>query len=84
MKAAAAHIRNAMRQHSLNQKQAAERLGISESYLSKILAGTAPVSAFVAVRLLATMNIDGRKLLLDQTLVEYERAKLEYTREVAG
>lgn len=62
----------------------ADRLGISETYLEAMLTRKLAVTGFVAVRLERHYGIDSRKLLIDQALVEYECARMEYAREVTA
>lgn len=45
-----------------------------------MMAGACGISPYVAVRLEQTLGVDGRLLLLKQTLVEWERAKWEFGR----
>jgi plasmid maintenance system antidote protein VapI len=74
----APRVRSAIRASGLSQKEVAARLTISEQYLSDICNSRRAVSAFVAVRLQAVLGVDGRKLMLDQALVDWERAKIAY------
>lgn len=53
-----ARVRSLRRQHGLNQKQMAERLGISSSYLNLIEHGKRPLSATVLIKLAQSFDID--------------------------
>ncbi len=74
-------LRRAIAERGLTQAQAATALGISASYLSVILSKRRGISAYVAVKAEMAWGVDGRRLLIDQALMEYEVAKYEYGKE---
>ena len=80
MNIVAPRIRAAIARSGRTQKEIAAELTISESYLSDICNGRRAVSAFVAVRLEAVLDVDAHKLMIDQSLFELRQAREEYDR----
>lgn len=67
-----ARVRNLRRQHGLNQKQMAQRLEISASYLNLIEHGKRPLSASVLIRLAQSFSIDLGSFAADDAQVVAE------------
>lgn len=65
--------------HYMRQKDLAQRLGISEQYLSDILLGKRGISVYVAIGLERVLGLDARELLIAQ--VDDDLAKAKETAE---
>lgn len=59
-------LRRAIAKHGLTEAEAAAKLGISELYLSCILAKRCAISAYVAARAEQQLGVDAQKILVDQ------------------
>lgn len=70
-------IQRAMMRHHLSFTGCAKRLEITPKYLSDILNGRLPVSAYVAVRLERVLGLDADEIMHDQVNAELERARAE-------
>ena len=64
---AGAHMRNIRNEHKLTQKDCAQRLGISTSYLNQIENNQRPLSASVILSLVEEFNTDITKFKIDDS-----------------
>jgi plasmid maintenance system antidote protein VapI len=71
-------VRAAITREQTTQKDIAQRLGISEQYLSDICTGRRAISAFVAVRLQRVLGLEASRLYYQQAMEELEKARREY------
>lgn len=68
-------IRDAPGMDSMQQKELAQQLGISQQYLSKILSGTMTVTTYVAIGLERVLGLNAEDLLVAQAKEELKRAR---------
>jgi plasmid maintenance system antidote protein VapI len=76
-----ADIQRAMARQHLSFTGCARRLEITPKYLSDILSGRLPVSAFVAVRLERVLGLDADAIMHGQVAEELERVRAELRAE---
>lgn len=68
-------INRIRRVHYRHQKDLAQRLGISETYLSDILMRKRAISVYVAMQLERVLGLDARELLIAQIDDDLAKAK---------
>lgn len=68
-------IKGIYKVHFMRQKDLAQRLGISQQYLSDILAGKHGISVYVAIGLERVLGLNARELLIAQVDDDLAKAK---------